>query len=174
MLPEVNALIQHYHLERLPVEGTLFVSTYRSKQDLPNGKPCGTGMIGLYCNEPRSASLFHKLTEDEMWHFYAGDPLRLVLLHPDGSSEDVVMGGEPLTGQHVQFLIPAGVWQAGEVLDGGRFSLFGCTLAPGFTDDIFEGGIREQLLLLYPERTDDIERLTSRSIETRMPKGFAS
>ncbi len=41
---------------------------------------------------PPSRSLFHVLTRDEVWHAYAGDPFRLVLLHPDGASEDVVMG----------------------------------------------------------------------------------
>ena len=76
---EIRELIEHFKFEALPVEGTLFVSTYRSG-DMPNGKPYGTGMIGMYCHEPRSISCFHKLTIDEMWHFYGGDPLRLILL----------------------------------------------------------------------------------------------
>jgi hypothetical protein len=33
MLPEVKALIEHYDLKPLPVESTLFLSTYRSKQE---------------------------------------------------------------------------------------------------------------------------------------------
>ena len=32
-------------------------------------------MIALYCDEPRSVSLFHKLPVDEVWHFYKGDLL---------------------------------------------------------------------------------------------------
>jgi predicted cupin superfamily sugar epimerase len=97
-----------------------------------------------------------------------------VLLYPDGSTRDVIMGSDPLHGQAVQFVVPAGVWQAGEMVDGGRYSLFGCTMAPGFTGDIFEGGVREQLVRLYPERAVDIEQLTSGTGETQMPKGFAS
>jgi predicted cupin superfamily sugar epimerase len=174
MLPEVKTLIEHYKLEPLPVEGTLFTSTYRSKQESEWGKPYGTAMIALYCNEPRSVSMFHKLPVDEIWHFYAGDPLRLVLLYPDGSSRDVIMGNDPLKDQHVQFVIPGGVWQAGHMLDGGRYSLFGCTMAPGFTDDMFEGGTREVLMNLYPERADDINRLGCGNDVTSMPKGFAS
>jgi predicted cupin superfamily sugar epimerase len=174
MLPEVKAIIQHYKLEPLPVEGTLFTSTYRSVQELEGGRPCGTAIIALYCNEPRSQSLFHRLAEDEIWHFYAGDPLRLVLLYPDGSSRDVIMGSDPLRDQHVQFVIPAGVWQAGHVLEGGQYSLFGCTMAPGFTDAIFEGGTREALVSQYPERADDIDRLGCAGSETRMPRGFAT
>jgi len=173
MHPEVKTLIEHYQLQPLPVEGTLFVSTYRSAQEYEQGKPVGTAMIGMYCDEPQSHSLFHKLKYDEVWHFYGGDPLRLVLLYPNGSSKDVIMGSDPFNRQLVQFVIPAGVWQAGHMVAGGRYSLFGCTVAPGFTGDIFEGGKREELLTHYPQRTDDINRLSVHG-ETKMPEGFAS
>ena len=173
MHPQVQALLEHYHLQPLPVEGTLFVSTYRSPQEYEDGKPVGTAMIGMYCDEPRSLSLFHRLKYDEVWHFYGGDPLRLVLLYPDGSSKDVILGSDPTQGQLVQFVIPAGVWQAGHMIQGGRYSLFGCTVAPGFTGDIFEGGTREKLSASYPDRAEDISRLCV-SGETKMPDGFAA
>jgi predicted cupin superfamily sugar epimerase len=121
MLPEVSALIEHYKIELLPVEKALFTSTYRSDREFGDGKPCGTVIIGLSCDEPRSVSHFHKLPVDEVWHFYGGDPLRLVLLYPDGSSRDVIMGNDPLTGHYVQFVVPAGVWKAGPMLNGGRY-----------------------------------------------------
>lgn len=173
MHSSVKALIDHYRLQPLPVEGTLFVSTYRSTQEYEGGKPVGTAMIGMYCDEPRSVSLFHRLKYDEVWHFYGGDPLRLILLYPDSSSRDVIMGSDPAQGQLVQFVIPAGVWQAGHMIDGGRYSLFGCTVAPGFTGDIFEGGTREQLLAMYPDRAEDIHKLSVNG-ETNMPEGFAA
>ncbi len=173
MHPEVKTLIEHYQLQPLPVEGTLFTSTYRSPQEYEGGKPVGTAMIGMYCDEPRSVSLFHKLKYDEVWHFYGGDPLSLILLYPDASSKDVIMGNDPLKGQLVQFVIPAGVWQAGHMVEGGKYSLFGCTVAPGFTGDIFEGGTRETLLQMYPDRAQDIHQL-SVSGETNMPQGFAA
>lgn len=173
MRPEVKALIEHYNLEPLPVEQTLFVRTYRSNQEFSVGKPCGTAIIALYCDEPRSVSLFHKLPVDEVWHFYGGDPLRLVLLYPDGSSKDVIMGSNPLMGHHVQFVVPAGVWQAGHMLAGGSYSLYGCTMAPGFTDDMFEGGTLDQLADIYPDRINDINMLGCSLGETSMPEGSA-
>jgi uncharacterized protein len=173
MRPEVTALIEHLQLNPLPVEGTLFASTWRSAQEFDGGKPFGTAMIGMFCDEPPSSSLFHRLPVDETWHFYAGDPLRLILLYPDGSNRDIIMGNEPLKGQYVQFVVPAGVWQAGHMMDGGRYSLFGCTLAPGFTGDMFEGGTREVLIRAYPDRRADIERFGCEPDETNMPKGFA-
>ncbi|MCX6055242.1 MAG: cupin domain-containing protein [Chloroflexi bacterium] len=174
MLSKVKALIELFHFTPLPIEKTLFSSTYRSEQELPGGGPVGTAMLGLYCHDPLSHSLFHKLPVDEIWHFYSGDPLQLMLLFPDGSSRKVILGSDPLRGNQVQFVIPAGTWQAGCMVEGGRYSLFGCTMAPGFTDTLFEGGVRESLLAKYPDQKAEIERFSCSADQTRMPEGFAS
>jgi predicted cupin superfamily sugar epimerase len=149
--PEVRALIERFDLRPLPVEGTLFAETYRSA--------ASTAIVALYSIDPPSRSSFHVLTHDEVWHAYAGDPFRLILLHADGSSEDVVMGRDVRAGQHVQFTIPAGTWQAGELLPGGRYALFGCTMAPGFTPDCFAASHAEALIDRWPSREADIRRL---------------
>lgn len=156
------------------MEGTLFISSYRSEERYSSGQHISTALIGMYCDEPRSVSLFHRLSGDEVWHFYGGDPLRLVLLYPDGTSKDIIMGPDPARGQVVQFVIPAGVWQAGHMVAGGRYSLFGCTMAPGFTGGMFEGGTREQLLAAYPGRAADIELLGCDEDDAHMPEGFVS
>lgn len=173
MHPTVAALIAHYGLKPLPVEGTLFASTYRSNTETVDGAPFGTAMIGLYCIEPHSASSFHKLPSDEIWHFYGGDPLRLVLLLPDGSSEDVILGADFAAGQRAQFVVPALTWQAGQVLVGGAYSLFGCTMAPGFTSAGFVGADTSALLEEYPARAADIITFAVQG-EAVMPEGFAT
>lgn len=173
---DIAQLIDHFQMTPLPVEGTFFVSTWRSDQqiDLADGGPVGTAMIGLYTNDPPSRSLFHRLTFDEVWHFYGGDPIRLVLLHPDGTDSQVTLGADLLNGHHVQYVIPAGTWQAGELVSGGRWALFGCTMSPGFTGTCFEGGRVVDLLSRYPSRSDDIRRLgLSDDHEVSMPDGFA-
>jgi predicted cupin superfamily sugar epimerase len=168
MHPRIAALIERYRLRPLPVEGTLFVESYRTTEEVAPGRPAGTAMIGLYCEEPRSRSLFHRLRRDEVWHFYSGDPFRLILLHPDGSTEDVILGPDPLQGHHCQYIVPAGVWQAAHLLPGGLYALYGCTLSPGFTPDLFEGGARSVLASAYPSRLADIENLACPDHETRM------
>lgn len=152
-------LIEHYGMKILPVESTLLTSTYASAALTASGGPLGTAMIGLYCQEPLSRSLFHRLDHDEVWHFYSGDPLRLVLLHPDGRTEEVILGPDIAAGQRVQHVIPSGVWQAGETVPGGSWTLFGCTMAPGFTPECFEGGYAHMLSDQYPDRASDIARL---------------
>jgi len=167
------ALIAHFGMEPLPVEGTFFASTYRSATVTSADGPAGTAIVGLYCDDPPSRSLFHRLDFDEVWHFYGGDPIRLVLLHPDGSSGEVILGGDVLAGQAVQHVIPAGTWQAGELVPGGRWALFGCTMAPGFTGACFKGGGVAALLAAYPGREDDIRRLgIPEGHEATMPAGF--
>ena len=133
MHPDALAILKHFEFDRLPVEGTLFKSTYRSAREILDGIPAGTAMIGMYCNNPLSVSCFHRLLYDEIWHVYGGDPFELILLHPGGSSEKILMGCNPLHGEKVQLVVPANTWQAGSLVPGGRYALFGCTMAPGFT-----------------------------------------
>ena len=157
------------------MEETFFANTYRSRAENDSGEPVCTAGIGLYTADPPSRSLFHRLDFDEIWHFYGGDPLRLVLLHPDGSDEEVVMGSDVLSGQRVQHVVPAGAWQAGEVVPGGSWALFGCTMAPGFTGACFEGGRIVDLLQTHPARAADIERLgVPAGHAVAMPEGFAT
>ena len=171
--PDTEKIIRHYQFEKLPVEGTLFKSTYCSSMETGGGTPAGTAMIGLYCENPLSVSCFHRLPYDEIWHVYGGDPFKLILLYPDGSSEEILLGCDPLKGQRVQFVVPANTWQAGSIISGGRYALFGCTMAPGFTGEDFEAAISEDLIKQYPDRFEDIIRLSVNGHKTRMPEGFA-
>lgn len=167
-------ILRHYRFERLPVESTLFKSTYRSEQVTADNRPVGTAMIGLYANTPESVSCFHKLTHDEIWHVYGGDPFTLYLLYPDGTSDEVLMGTDITQGQQLQYVIPAGVWQAGCLNAGGRYALFGCTMAPGFTGDCFEAATVNELCQAYPNKAEIIKRLSVNGHEKSMPAGFAS
>jgi predicted cupin superfamily sugar epimerase/uncharacterized protein (DUF952 family) len=163
------ALLRQYRFSRLPLEGTFYRQTWRTLDTLPSGAPVGTAMIGLFSDQLGSVSRFHKLTHDEVWHAYAGDPFVLYLLHDDGRTSEVVMGTDPLAGHQVQVVIPAGTWQAGALLPGGKHALFGCTMAPGFTPDCFEAGGVDALTRRYPAAAVVIARLGVTTGETRMP-----
>jgi predicted cupin superfamily sugar epimerase len=169
---EVKKIIDHFQFHRIPLEGTLYKRTYTSAEYM-NGKiPLGTAIIGLYCREPESSSNFHRVSRDETWHFYKGDPFTLYLLFDDGSSDEVVMGPDIFEGHQLQFTVPAGVWQAGQLLPGSEYALFGCTVTPGFTGDCFESAIASDLISKYPDRKEIIMKLALNSTETRMPDGY--
>lgn len=103
-------------------------------------------------------SALHRLRGTEVYHFYAGDPLRFLLLHPDGRIERPVLGTHLEAGQRPLLVVPAGVWQGSWT--GGQLSLVGTTMAPGFRSEDFELARREGLLARYPEAAADILRLT--------------
>ncbi len=44
--------------------------------------------------------------------------------------------------------------------DGGEFALMGTTMSPGYEDDDFELGVRDELVRQYPDRREMIVRLT--------------
>jgi len=162
----VRTLIHRLGLQPLPVEGGLYRQTWRGPENV------GTCIYMLLTDEPDSFSALHRLPTDEIWHFYLGDPLELLLLHADGRSEQVVLGRDLFDGQHCQFVVPAGAWMGARVRRGGRFSLFGCTMAPGFDPRTFEAGDRHALLATYPACAEDILALTRPdSAASEMPDG---
>ncbi|MFF5357883.1 cupin domain-containing protein [Streptomyces scabiei] len=168
MTPE--DLIAHYALQPIPREGGRFRQTWAGPER-DDGRPEGTAIVALLTTEPGDYSALHRLPGDEIWHYHLGDPLRMLLLAPDGSSRVVVLGPRVLDGQHVQYVVPAGTWMGARVLDGGGgddgdgggggegWTLFGCTMAPGFTFEGYEHGDAAELALLYPDRAAEIGQL---------------
>lgn len=166
----VAEIIQALGLVPLPGEGGLFRQSYLSSFEIPGralpewyageSHPCGTAIYYLLTDQADSFSEFHRLLTDEVFHFYLGDPLEINLLFADGSSRQVILGREILRGQYLQYPIPAGVWQGSRVAPGGKYSLIGTTMAPGYLQSDYEPGQREELYRQYPARRDWISRLT--------------
>ena len=167
---EIEALIEQFKLKPLPVEGGLFVQTYRSVEDVPveglpdryprRARTFGTAILFLLTPDPDSFSALHWLPTDEVYHFYLGDPVELNMFLPDGSSRQVIMGQNVLGGQQIQHVVPRDVIQGSYLLPGGRYALMGTTMAPGFDESDYHGCTREELLARYPAETERIRRLT--------------
>jgi hypothetical protein len=179
--PSAQDIISLLQLEPLPVEGGLFRQTYRATDTISDviasgryttDKPAGTCIFALFTADLDSFSAMHCLPTDEIWHFYLGDPIELLLLHPGGRSERVVMGQDILNGQRVQFVVPRGAWMGAHLLPGGAYALFGNTMAPGFTSADFVGGVRDALIAQYPHEADRITRLTRLHNDKHMPDGL--
>ncbi|WP_328502461.1 cupin domain-containing protein [Streptomyces sp. NBC_00457] len=156
MTPE--DLIAHYGLQPIPREGGLFRQTWAGPERA-DGRPVGTAIVALLTAAPDDFSALHRLPTDEIWHFYLGDPLQLLLLAPDGTSRTVVLGPDVLGGQHLQFTVPAGTWMGARVAAGGAWALFGCTMAPGFTYQDYEHGDVADLTARYPAEAARIVEL---------------
>jgi predicted cupin superfamily sugar epimerase len=104
-------------------------------------------------------SAFHRVTSDEAWHHYDGDPLDLHLIAEDGAHTVVALGRDFARGERPQHVVPAGVWQAAAPR-GDRYALCGCTVAPGFDFADFEMPSPEDLRARFPPHAEIIARLT--------------
>ena len=150
----VQSLVEHYGMTmQEDGEGTFFARTYESALKDASGTPLLSTMYGLYSAQPRSFSRFHRLTCDESWSFYEGDPLELHLIAPDGTYRRVVLGPCREAGQEYQHTIPAGTWQAGQLVEGGTYALYSCTVVPSFHEGCYEAGTEAALCALCPAQT---------------------
>jgi uncharacterized protein len=167
-----DAVIRHLKLQPLPVEGGLFRRTWQSHTSIGQ-RPAGTCIFAMFTADEDSFSAMHRLPYDEIWHFYTGDPVDLLLLHPDGSSEHIVFGSDILNSQRCQVVVAAGTWMGAGLLPGGEFALFGCTMSPGFTPESYDGGDRDALIDQYPHERATVTRFTRLNALSRcMPSGY--
>ena len=170
-----DELIAYFGMKPLPVEGTYFINTYISQATTASGGPAGTAGLGLYLREPVSASTTHVLEFDEVWHFYEGDPVALYEFHKDGTARTIILGRDIAAGQVMQHTIKAGVIQAGEVAPGGDWSLFACTMSPGFIASCFRGVLKSELIDKYSGYEEIIERLgVADGHETDLPADYVN
>ncbi|MGW7417837.1 cupin domain-containing protein [Streptomyces sp. NPDC054863] len=156
-LAEARRLAERYELQPLPVEGGLFRRTWAGPPDA-SGRPSGSAIVVLLTSAPGDFSALHRLPADEVWHFYRGDPLELLLLAPDGTDRLVPLG-DFARGGPAQYVVPAGTWMGARVAAGGHWSLFGTTMAPGFQPADYEGGDPELLAARHPQQAVRIREL---------------
>jgi len=148
-------------------EGGYYRETYRSelsiaREALPP-QFAGSRLVSTaiyFLLEGENFSAFHRLRSDEMWHFYAGNPITVHVIEPDGEYSEIQLGSNPDAGEVLQSVVKAGRWFASQVRDAKAFALAGCTVAPGFDFADFELGKRPDLVKLYPQHRSQIERLT--------------
>jgi uncharacterized protein len=114
-------------------EGGHFRETFRDPANGHDGRAASTAIYFLLARGERSH--WHRIDAAEVWHFYAGSPLKLSIAH-DGPAETLRLGPDLATGERPQAVVPANAWQAAESL--GDWTLVGCTVAPGFDFSAFE------------------------------------
>lgn len=154
-------LIQLLDLRPHPEEGGFFRETYRAERSFEPGGPFegrrSEGTAIYYLLTPDTYSAMHRLPGDEIFHFYLGDPVEMLELRPDGSSEIVLLGPdlETMTPQHV---VAGGTWQGSRLVVGGAWALLGTTMAPGFDYADYVGGTAD-LLDDHPSRRAMIAEL---------------
>ena len=162
----IKELIDFYELEGHP-EGGFFKETYRSKgliskSSLPGNfsgdRNYSTGIYFLLTSDTFSA--FHKINQDEMWHYYEGSPITIHMIDNEGVYHSQKLGLNIEEGEQPQYTVPAGVWFAANVNEAHSYTLVGCTVSPGFDFADFELADPEKLILSFPKHEHLIRRFT--------------
>jgi predicted cupin superfamily sugar epimerase len=115
-------------------EGGFYRETFRDSARGPNGRAASTAIYYLLAKG--HASAWHRVDAAEVWHFYAGAPLELLISADGGKATKRRLGANLAQGEQPQAIVPAGEWQSAKSC--GAWSLVGCTVAPGFEFAAFE------------------------------------
>ncbi len=156
-----DELIRRFDLKPHP-EGGFFSEIYRAatlvNRDDGAARSASTAIYYLLCDGAHSA--WHRIKSDEVWHFYAGEPLLVHVLDENGALVTHRLGNA-LThpGAVFQAVVPAGLWFAAECADPATFALAGCTVAPGFEFSEFDLANVEVLKGHHPQHSALIERM---------------
>jgi uncharacterized protein len=168
--PAAEEVIARLRLQPLAAEGGFYAETYRAAEVLPAASlparyaaPRSLATAIYYLLTPSSHSALHRLRSDEVYHFYLGDAVELLTLHPDGSGELLVLGHDLEAGQRPQHVVPLGTWQGSRLLPGGEWALLGTTMAPGYDRADFELADAGTLAAAYPRFAPLIGALAPRN-----------
>jgi predicted cupin superfamily sugar epimerase len=166
MIDTAQAWIDHLDLDAHP-EGGYYRETYRAGQSISeaalpdrfNG-PRNVATLIYFLLPANAFSALHRIQQDEVWHFYAGAPITLHRIAPDGTYSTETLGRSVANGQQLHTVVPAETWFGATVEGDDGYGLAGCTTAPGFEFDDFELADREALTEAFPQHRGVVERLT--------------
>ena len=127
-------IIERLGLVRHP-EGGWYRQLHRSRATVttPHGIRSALTTI-YYLLEKGEVGRWHVIDADEVWHFYCGARLELLIYDPQSAQLTRCELGSPDKGSEAVGIVPVGAWQAAR--SRGDYSLVGCSVGPGFE---FEG-----------------------------------
>ena len=155
----IDYLIKKFGLRSHP-EGGYFRESYRAQGVIKErGRNYSTAIYFLLPKGTKSR--LHRIKSDEVFHFYLGGPLNIVLINKKGRVEEIILGQNIRAGHLLQYVVPAGLWFGAYPAKGTKFSFVSCTVAPSFDFADFEIGKKQTLLKQYPHARKMIEFLAA-------------
>jgi predicted cupin superfamily sugar epimerase len=120
-----------------------------------DGRPAGTALYFLMT--PQAPVKLHRIKNDQLYHYYLGDPIEVLLLRENGVSELVIVGPNIVGGHLVQLFIPGNTFHTARITGKRRWFLGASTEWPGVvpSEDVELGDV-DQLAAKYPEAAADI------------------
>ena len=119
-----------------------------------NGRPLGSALYFMVT--PEAPVKLHRIKNDQLYHYYLGDPIEVLLLRENGLSELVVVGPNIVGGHLVQLFIPGNTFHTARITGKRRWFLGASTEWPGVVPEDVELGNVEELAAKYPDAAADI------------------
>jgi uncharacterized protein len=135
-----------------------------------DGQPLGSALYFLVT--PSAPVRLHRIRNEQLYHYYLGDPLEVFMLHADGSSERVVVGPDIRGGQRLQLRIPGNTFHTARVIGRQRWFLGGSTEWPGVVPADVEIGNLDVLAGSYPAVAAELRAIAA-SVQHDGPSGVA-
>jgi len=110
---------------------------------------------------PQAPVRLHRIRNDQLYHYYLGDPLEVFLLQADGTAARVIVGPDLRGGQQLQLLIPGNTFHTARLLGGRRWFLGASTQWPGVVPSDVEIGNLETLAARYPSAAADLRAIAA-------------
>ena len=126
-----------------------------------DGRPMGSALYFMVT--PSAPVRLHRIRNDQLYHYYLGDPLEVLLLRADGTTARAVVGGNLRGGEHLQLLIPGTTFHTARLTGQARWFLGASTEWPGVVPADVEIGDLEALAAKYPAVAADL-RAIARSV----------
>ena len=133
-----------------------------------DGRPLGSALYFMVT--PDAPVRLHRIRNDQLYHYYLGDPLELFLLHCDGTTDRVIVGPNLGGGQRVQLLIPGNTFHTARVIGRRRWFLGASTEWPGVVPADVEIGDLDQLAGKYPAFATELRAIAA-SVQHIPPTG---
>jgi predicted cupin superfamily sugar epimerase len=135
-----------------------------------DGQPLGSALYFLVT--PSAPVRLHRIRNEQLYHYYLGDPLEVFMLHADGSSERVVVGPDIRGGQRLQLRILGNTFHTARVIGRQRWFLGGSTEWPGVVPADVEIGNLDVLAGSYPAVAAELRAIAA-SVQHDGPSGVA-
>jgi uncharacterized protein len=124
-----------------------------------DGRPIGSALHFMVT--PTAPVRLHRIRNDQLYHYYLGDPLEVLLLRSDGTSERVIVGPNVRGGECIQLFIPGNTFHTARVIVRRRWFLGASTEWPRVVPADVEIGSVDELAAKYPSVAADVRAIAS-------------
>jgi predicted cupin superfamily sugar epimerase len=119
-----------------------------------SGRPKGSALYFMLT--PQEPVKLHRIRNDQFYHYYLGDPIEVLMMLTDGSTQHHIVGPDLRAGQKVQLFIPENTFHTARVIGTRQWFLGGSTEWPGVEPAGVELGNADALAKRYPTVAEHI------------------